>query len=66
MNKRILLIGGGGTLGTYTAEELLKQEYFVDIICLEDKISNDKNLKYYKVQANLKYLEEFLRNKTIR
>lgn len=63
MNKRILLIGGGGTLGTYTAEELLKQEYFVDIICLEDKISNDKNLKYYKAQANLKYLEEFLRNK---
>ena len=45
MNKKVLLIGGGGTLGTYTARELLKQGHSVDIICLEDKTSDEENLK---------------------
>ena len=30
-NKKVLLIGGGGTLGTYTAKELLRLGAFVDI-----------------------------------
>lgn len=32
--KRVLLIAGGGTLGTYTAEELLRLGHMVDVICL--------------------------------
>lgn len=63
MIKKVLLIGGGGTLGTYTAKELLRQGHLVDIICLEDKISDNKNLVFYKGMANLQYLEEFLKDK---
>lgn len=63
MNKKVLLIGGGGTLGTYTARELLKQGHSVDIICLEDKTSDEENLKFYKGRANFDYLSEFLKDK---
>ena len=56
--KRVLLIGGGGTLGTYTAEELLRLGHRVDIICLEDTVSNDERLTYYKAYATPKYLEQ--------
>ena len=56
--SRVLLIAGGGTLGTYTAQELLRLGHWVDIICLEDKISDDPNLKFYKANATLEYLSE--------
>ena len=62
MNK-VLLIGGGGTLGTYTADELLRLGHKVDIICLEDKTSDNENLVFYKGKASLEYLDEFLKNK---
>lgn len=62
-NKKVLLIGGGGTLGTYTAKELLRLGHLVDIICLEEKTSDNENLEFYKGQANLEYLEEFLKDK---
>ena len=61
--KKILLIGGGGTLGTYTAEELLRQGHSVDIICLENKISDNKNLVFYKGKASLEYLGEFFKDR---
>jgi len=54
--KKVLLIAGGGTLGTYTAEECLRLGYKVDIICLEDNVSNNGNLKYYKAKATIEYL----------
>ena len=63
MSKKVLLIGGGGTLGTYTAQELLKQGHSVDIICLEDKTSDDENIKFHKGKANLDYLSEYLKDK---
>ena len=56
--KKVLLIAGGGTLGTYVAEELLRLGHDVDIICLEDKKSNRENLKYYKAKASLDYLRD--------
>ena len=62
MCKRVLLIGGGGTLGTYTAKELLEKGHFVDIICLEDKTSTNEKLKYFKASADLDYLTEFLKD----
>ena len=58
--KRVLLIAGGGTLGTYTAEELLRLGHMVDVICLEDKISNHANLRYFKANATLEYLKALL------
>lgn len=61
--KKFLLIAGGGTLGTYTAKELLKQGGEVEVICLEDKISDTKNLRFYKENADFKYLEKFLADK---
>ena len=61
--KKVLLIGGGGTLGTYTADELLRLGHKVDIICLEDKTSDNDNLVFYKGKASLEYLDEFLKNK---
>lgn len=56
--KKALLIAGGGTLGTYTAEELLRLGHSVDVICLEDKVSDNPRLKYYKANATLDYLKE--------
>ena len=63
INKSVLLIGGGGTLGTYTAKELLRLGCSVDIICLEDKVSDDEKLKFYKGNANLEFLQDFLKVK---
>lgn len=62
--KNVLLIGGGGTLGTYTAKELLNLGHSVDIICLEDKQSNNSKLKYYKMSAEYENLSEFLSDKS--
>ena len=56
--KRVLLIAGGGTLGTYTAKELVRLGHSVDIICLEDKVSESENIKYYKATATVEYLKE--------
>lgn len=61
--KKVLLIAGGGTLGEYTAKELIKKGCVVDIICLEDNISDNGNLHYCKANATYEYLVEFLKNK---
>jgi len=44
--KKVLLIGGGGTLGLYTADELLKLDYSVDVVCLENYHSENPNLTF--------------------
>ena len=59
--KNVLLIGGGGTLGTYTAEECLSLGYRVDVICLEDKSSSNENLRYFNAPATTEYLQELFR-----
>jgi len=59
--KKTLLIAGGGTLGTYTAEELLRLGHKVDVICLEDKVSDNDRLRYFKARAELPYLEELFK-----
>ena len=61
--KKVLLIAGGGTLGTYTAEECLRLGYKVDVVCLEDKVSNNDNLKFYKENVNLEYLQKLFKEK---
>jgi len=57
-NKRVLLIAGGGTLGTYTARELLRLGAFVDVICPEEKHSDNERLHYYRGWATDAFLEE--------
>ena len=61
--KKVLLIAGGGTLGRYTAKELLSKDCEVDVICLEDYTSDKSKLCYYKANADLNYLTEFLKDK---
>jgi len=61
--SNVLLIAGGGTLGTYTAEELLRLGHTVDIICLEDNASDDPRLKYYKADATVDYLKKLFSQK---
>ena len=60
MKKRALLIGGGGTIGTYTAKELLRLGHSVDTICLEDKVSDDEDLRFFKMEASVEALGALL------
>ena len=54
---RILLIGGGGTLGTYTAKELSRLDCDVDIICPEEKTSADDRITFYRSYATPEFLD---------
>ena len=58
-DKRVLLIAGGGTLGTHTANELLRLGASVDVICPEEKVSDDPRLLFHQslvTQELLDYL----------
>ena len=61
MEKRVLLIAGGGTLGTYVSEELLRLGCRVDVLCLEDKVSHDERLRFFKGYATLESLQELFK-----
>lgn len=49
--KKVLLIAGGGTLGTYVSKELLKLGCAVDVICPEDKVSDHEHLHFIQSLA---------------
>lgn len=57
-NKRVLLIAGGGTLGTYVSEELLRHGASVEVICPEEKFSDNERLTFHQSLAT----EELLRD----
>ncbi len=59
-DKRVLLIAGGGTLGTYTSAELLRLGCFVDVICPEEKISDNERLNFYRGYATHDFLTNVL------
>ena len=61
--KKVLLIAGGGTLGTYTAQELLRLGHHVDVICLEDKHSDNEALRYFRANATVEYLKPLVESK---
>lgn len=60
-DKKVLLIAGGGTLGTHTANELLRLGASVDVVCLEDKVSDNEKLKFYQHEATIDYLEDLFK-----
>ena len=62
-NKRVLLIAGGGTLGTYVSEELLRLGAFVEVICPEEKVSNNEHLLFHKSMATEELLRELFSQK---
>jgi len=56
--KNVLLIAGGGTLGTYAAKELLRLGHKVTVICLEEKTSDTENLTFICANATLDFLKD--------
>lgn len=56
--KRVLLIAGGGTLGTYVSEELLRLGATVEVICPEEKVSNNERLIFHQSLATEELLKE--------
>ena len=59
--KKVLLIAGGGTLGTYVSAELLRLGHAVDVICLEENVSHDPSLRFFKGYATRERLAEMFR-----
>ena len=62
-NKRVLLIAGGGTLGTYVSEELLRLGALVEVICPEEKESNNEHLVFHQSTATEELLKELFSKK---
>ncbi len=63
MEKNVLLIAGGGTLGTYVAKELLSLGCSVDVVCLEKKESDHERLKFYQENATVDFLSKLFSEK---
>ena len=57
-NKRVLLIAGGGTLGTYVAKELLRLGAIVEVICPEEKVSDHERLSFHQSLATVELLTD--------
>lgn len=55
--KTVLLIAGGGTLGHYTAKELLRLGCRVDVLCPEEKISDCEELRFLRGVGSMETLE---------
>ena len=61
--KQVLLIAGGGTLGTHTARELLRLGHRVDVLCPEEKISLHEALTYHRGKGDLATLKDLFSKK---
>ncbi len=57
-NKKVLLIAGGGTLGTYVSKELLRLGCYVDVICPEEKVSDNERLCFHQSYATDEFLKD--------
>ena len=63
-NKKILILGATGAMAVYLIPELLKKEYTVVGVTLDEIESNDDKLEYIKADAkNLTFLKEMLKTK---
>ena len=61
--KRVLLIAGGGTLGTYVSKELLRLGASVEVICPEEKVSDNERLVFHRSLATRELLEALFAEK---
>ncbi len=57
-NKKVLLIAGGGTLGTHTSNELLRLGASVDVICPEEKVTDNPKLCFHRGLVSRELLDE--------
>lgn len=62
-NKCVLLIAGGGTLGTYVSEELLRLGAEVEVICPEEKVSDNERLTFHQSLATQELLRDLFSKK---
>lgn len=62
MSEKILLIYGGGAIGSYTSEELLKRGFEVDVITYEAG-KPSANIKYYTGNYTNEDVHNFLADK---
>lgn len=60
--EKVLLIAGGGTLGTYATKELTERGIPADVVCLEEYESTPQ-VKYYREKVNTEFLKGFLHGK---
>ncbi len=61
--KKILLIGGTGAMGVYLTPELLKKGYKVDVVSLDERVSDHPNLTYMKMDCkDLEVQKKLLEN----
>jgi nucleoside-diphosphate-sugar epimerase len=51
MNKKVLVLGGTGAMGTYLVPKLVEDGYTVDVVSLDDKTSDNPRLRYIKANA---------------
>ncbi len=61
--KNVLLIAGGGTLGSYTSLELLRMGHAVDVIALEPLQSYNRNLTYIRERVSDELLLRLFKEK---
>ena len=63
MSKKLLVAGGTGAMGVYLVPELLGLGYKVDVVSLDDAISDNCNLRYIKADAkSYNFIAEQLKN----
>ena len=62
-DKRVLLIAGGGTLGTYLSQELLRLGATVEVICPEEKVSDNERLIFHQSLATEELLKDLFAKK---
>jgi len=59
--KKILVLGGTGAMGVYLVPKLLRRGYAVDVVSLDQRTSDDPNLRYITANAmELSTLTELL------
>ena len=60
--KKALVIGGTGAIGTYTCDELVSLGYKLDVVTLDDCESTDK-ISYYKMKSGYDAVKELIDGK---
>ncbi|MBQ4050146.1 MAG: NAD-dependent epimerase/dehydratase family protein [Oscillospiraceae bacterium] len=61
--KKILVLGGTGAMGIYLVPELIRMGHAVDVVSLDERVSDDPNLRYITADAmDNDFLEKILKN----